>query len=128
MIRFLQSGNRAVKFILSAFLLIICVSMVWYLVPGLSGSNTADASGVVATVGGETIHTDEVTKLANKMLSQQRIPEQYRSFMVPQAVNAASRQLIQEAEIRYEAGRLGRWKTLSSKPKCSCWPGNCWAR
>ncbi len=107
MIRFLQSGNRAVKFILSAFLLLICVSMVWYLVPGLNGSDTTNASGVVATVGGESIHTDEVTKLANNLLKQQNIPEQYRSFMVPQAIRAASQQLIQEAELRYEAGRLG---------------------
>ena len=106
MIRFLQSGNRAVKFILSAFLLIICVSMVWYLVPGLTGSNT-NASGVLATVGGESIQTDQVSKLANNLLQQKRVPEQFRSLMFPQAVQAASQQLFQEAELRYEANRLG---------------------
>ncbi len=106
MIRFLQSGNRAVKFILSAFLLIICVSMVWYLVPGLNGSNTT-TSGVLATVGGETIHTEDVSKLANDMLKKTRIPEQYRSLMMAQAVQRAAQQLFQEAEIRYEADRLG---------------------
>ncbi len=106
MIRFLQSGNRAVKFVLSAFLLIICVSMVWYLVPGLNGTNTT-ASGVLATIGGETVHTDDVTKLAGNMLKQSRIPEQYRGMMMAQAVQRASQQLFQEAELRYEADRLG---------------------
>lgn len=106
MIRFLQSGNKAVKFVLSAFLLIICVSMVWYLVPGLNGSNTT-ASGVLATIGGESIHTDDVTKLANNLLKSSRIPEQYRSLMMAQAAQRATQQLFQEAELRYEADRLG---------------------
>src|SRR5258708_35195139 len=54
MIRFLQTGNRAVKFILSSFLLLICVSMVCYLTPSgnLGAVNTA---GDVAKFGGEEI-------------------------------------------------------------------------
>ena len=108
MIRFLQSGNRAVKFVLSAFLLIICISMVWYLVPGLSGSSNTDTSGVLATIGGETIHTADVTTLASNILKQQRnIPEQLRSYFMLQAVQRASQQLFTEAELRYEANRLG---------------------
>src|SRR5260370_39958990 len=61
MIRFLQSGNRAVTFILSAFLLLICVSMVWYLVPSgnLGEVNTA---AVVAKVGGEDITVADVQR------------------------------------------------------------------
>src|SRR5258708_29303161 len=83
MIRFLQSGNRAVKFILSAFLLLICVSMVWYLVPSgnLGDVNTA---GVVAKIGGEEITVADVQRKAADIERQQgrQVPDFLRPYMM----------------------------------------------
>src|SRR5258708_7877965 len=103
MIRFLQSGNRAVKLVLSAFLLIICVSMVVYLIPGVGTDITA--GGIVAKVGGEEITVNDVQRKAADIERQQgrAIPD----FLKPYMMQRALQQATQEAEIRYEAHRMG---------------------
>src|SRR5260370_15350732 len=72
MIRFLQTPGPVKKYALGAILLVICVSMVWYLVPQSStlGIGTPGA-GIVATVAGEDIHTTEVQQQARRMVEQQ---------------------------------------------------------
>ncbi|MBZ5529818.1 MAG: peptidylprolyl isomerase [Acidobacteriia bacterium] len=105
MIRFLQSGNKAVKYVLSAFLLIICVSMLWYLIPSSGTALDTNQQGVVASVAGEDIRTADVNDLVQQQMRQQqgRIPDFYIPILRQQAVM----QLIQRAEVRYEAERLG---------------------
>ena len=107
MIRFLQSGNKAAKYILGGFLLILTASMVTYLIPGFMSGSDAVRSGVVATVAGEDIHSNEVQKAINQQMQGRRIsPDMmafYTSFLVPQV----TRQLIQQKEAVYEAHRLG---------------------
>ncbi len=103
MIRFLQSGNKAAKYLLSGFLLIICLGMVVYLIPGFMSDTTVTQSGVVATVGDQDIHTQEVAKLVQAQLRAQRLPPQFASFLTQRAAQS----LIQRAEVRYEAGRMG---------------------
>src|SRR5262245_55514236 len=111
MIRFLQSGNKAAKYILSGFLLIICVGMVVYLIPGfMSTTDASTRTGVVATVGGADISREEDAQTARQQPAQlrlqmrgQEIPDVYVSM----AMQQAAKQLIQQAEISYEARRLG---------------------
>lgn len=105
MIRFLQSGNKAVKYVLSAFLLIICVSMLWYLIPSSGTALDTNRQGIVASVAGEDIRTTDVNDLVQQQMRQQqgRIPDFYIPILRQQAVM----QLIQRAEVRYEAERLG---------------------
>lgn len=103
MIRFLQSGNKAAKYLLSAFLLIICVGMVVYLIPGFMSDTGVTQSGVVATVGDQKIQTQEVTKLVQAQMRGQRLPEGLAGFFAQRAVQS----LIQRAEVRYEARRMG---------------------
>lgn len=107
MIRFLQSGNKAAKYILGGFLLILTGSMVTYLIPGFMSGTDAVRSGVVATVAGEDIHTNEVQKAIQRQMQGRQIsPDMmafYTSFLVPQV----TRQLIQQKEAVYEAHRLG---------------------
>src|SRR6478609_6401271 len=81
MIRFLQSNNRAAKYLLAGFLLIICASMVTYLIPGFGTAATTERSGVVATVAGEDIRTDDVNRVVQQM--------------------------IQRLEVKYAANRMG---------------------
>ncbi|HEX7284920.1 MAG TPA: peptidylprolyl isomerase [Candidatus Angelobacter sp.] len=103
MIRFLQSGNKAAKYLLSVFLLIICLGMVIYLIPGFMSGTEATQTGVVATVGGEKIQTQEVAKMVQQQMRGQRLPEGFAGFIAQRAVQS----LIQRAEIRYEAKRMG---------------------
>jgi peptidyl-prolyl cis-trans isomerase D len=102
MIRFLQSGKN--KYILSGLLLVICGSMVVYLIPGfLSTADATSRTGTVATVAGESIRTEDVTRLVQNQLRQGRVPDFYVPIMTQQILQ----QLVQLKEERYEAGRLG---------------------
>jgi peptidyl-prolyl cis-trans isomerase D len=104
MIRFLQSGNKGAKYILGGFLTILAVSMVAYLIPGFMTSVDATTrNGVVANVAGAEIRTDEVTKIVQQQMQSQRVPD----FYVPMLTQQAFNRLVQEQEMRYEAGRLG---------------------
>ncbi len=104
MIRFLQSGSKAAKYILGGFLIVLALAMVTYLIPGfMSGSDTTNRSGVVASVGGEDIRTEDVSKLVQQQMQAQRVPD----FYVPVLTQQALQQLIQTQEIRYAAERMG---------------------
>src|SRR5258708_30972450 len=75
MIRFLQSGNKAVKYILGALLTVICLSMVVYLIPGLSSDIDFRQRGTeVASVGGEKISAEEVNRRVDQMQRRQQQP------------------------------------------------------
>src|SRR2546430_14773169 len=72
MIRFLQTPGPVKKYVLGGLLLLICVSMVWYLVP--SGGSTGLGSpshGVVAKVGGEEVTRLQVQRQTTQTLKQQ---------------------------------------------------------
>ena len=103
MIRFLQSNNKAAKYLLGGLLTIICLSMCIYLIPGLMTGSEVSRSGVVASVGGQDILTQDVSRITAQMQRQQRFPEQF----IPYLRNQAMQRLLQEAEISYEAQRMG---------------------
>jgi parvulin-like peptidyl-prolyl isomerase len=103
MIKFLQSGNKAAKYILAGFLLILAASMVTYLIPGFTGDTAATATGVVASVGGHEIHREEVARMVQAQARGNQIPDFYLPIMRQQAI----KQLIQQAELQYESERMG---------------------
>jgi peptidyl-prolyl cis-trans isomerase D len=103
MIKFLQSGNKAAKYILAGFLLILAASMVTYLIPGFTGDTAATATGVVASVGSHEIHREEVTRMVQAQARGNQIPDFYLPIMRQQAI----KQLIQQAELQYESERMG---------------------
>ena len=70
MIRFLQTPGPVKKYVLGGLLLLMTVSMVWYLVP--SGNNYtfgSPAKGVVAKVGDAEVTADEVRTTALESFS-----------------------------------------------------------
>jgi peptidyl-prolyl cis-trans isomerase D len=103
MIRFLQSGNKATKYLLAVLMGIIALSMVAYLIPGFMSGDTVNRTGVVARVGNQEINTQDVQRYV--ALQQQR--QRYPDMMLPYLQQQAVRSLIQEAEIRYEGERMG---------------------
>src|ERR1051326_8304638 len=103
MIKFLQSGNRAAKYILAGFLLILAGSMVTFLIPDFMNRSQVTDSGIVATVGGHEIRRDEVTRAVQDQARGQNLPPQYLAFLSQRALQ----QLVQQAEIVYEGERMG---------------------
>ncbi len=68
MIRFLQTPGPVKKYVLGGLLLLICVSMVWYLVPsGGSRGLGGPSQGVVAKVGGEEVTRLQVQRQTTQM-------------------------------------------------------------
>jgi peptidyl-prolyl cis-trans isomerase D len=103
MIKFLQSGNKAAKYLLAGFLLLIAASMVLYLIPGFMGDTAAAQSGVLATVAGREVTREEVARAIQAQARGQQIPDFYMPMMRQQAV----KQLIQQNEVFYESERMG---------------------
>ncbi|HEX3090983.1 MAG TPA: peptidyl-prolyl cis-trans isomerase [Candidatus Angelobacter sp.] len=103
MIKFLQSGNKAAKYLLAGFLLLIAASMVTYLIPGFMSDTGVTETGVVASIGGHEIHREEIARLVQAQARGNQIPEFYMPILRQQAL----RQLIQQAEIQYESERMG---------------------
>lgn len=103
MIKFLQSGNKAAKYLLAGFLLLIAASMVTYLIPGFMSDTAVSETGVVASVGGHEIHREEVARVVQAQARGNQIPDFYLPILRQQAV----RQLIQQAELQYESERMG---------------------
>src|SRR5450432_140103 len=109
MIRFLQTPGRLKKYVLSGILLVICVSMVWYLVPnGSTLGLGAPGAGIVATVSGEDIHTTEVRRQAERMV-QQQFPQggAQANMLVPYFAQRAFDDLVNEKVLLIEARRMG---------------------
>jgi peptidyl-prolyl cis-trans isomerase D len=110
MIKFLQSGGKATKYLLGGLLLILCGSMVTFLIPGFMANSNASVAGALASVGGQNIQIADVQTAAARLVQQkirQGYPEAYRSLLLQQAVPEAVNELVQNAEVRYEADRMG---------------------
>lgn len=110
MIRFLQTSGAFKKYFLGAILIVIIISMAWYLVPSFSGQGLGFANNVpvVATVGGQEITSQEVLKQARQMIEQQypNMASQ-ASMLLPMVVPQAAQQLILRKELIAESQRLG---------------------
>ncbi len=110
MIRFLQTPGPFKKYALGGILLVICVSMVWYLVPNGStlGIGAVTTAGVVGTVAGEDIHSTEVQQQAKRLLDQQfpRAGAQAQ-MLLPYFAQRAFDNLVNEKILIVEARRLG---------------------
>jgi peptidyl-prolyl cis-trans isomerase D len=106
MIRFLQTPGRFQKALLVGFLSIVCIMMVVTLVPGgvLTdfGSRGVSANSV-AKVDGKDVTNEEVEQVARNIMQQRHYPEQFKAFILPQAVDAV---VLQKVYLR-EAKRLG---------------------
>jgi peptidyl-prolyl cis-trans isomerase D len=106
MIRFLQTKGRFQKVLLVGFLSIVCIMMVVTLVPGgvlgdLGGRGVS--ANALAKVDGQDVTIQEVDQVAHNMMQRQHIPEQFKSYILPQAVDAVVMQKVYLGE----AKRLG---------------------
>jgi peptidyl-prolyl cis-trans isomerase D len=112
MIRFMQTSSWFKKYFLAGILLIICISMAWYVLPGGAGTTTlggnAPQQGVLAKVAGEDVTTAEVQKQARAMV-QQQFPRggAQANMLMPFFAQRAADNLINEKLMLTEANRMG---------------------
>jgi peptidyl-prolyl cis-trans isomerase D len=112
MIRFLQTPGPIKKIVLGGLLTIICVFMVITLIPGFGNSNFlgigAPNPGVLATVSGEEITSNEVQRQTRQYIEQQ-YPRggAQANMMMPFFAGQVAQQLIDEKILLVEARRLG---------------------
>jgi peptidyl-prolyl cis-trans isomerase D len=113
MIRFLQQDNKVVKIMFGVIIGAACLSMVVYLIPGLMDNSSSNDAAVYATVRapglmgrifGEStpIKTEDVDRLAQRQLQQQKLPDFLLSYMMERSGQI----LVQRAMLKQEADRL----------------------
>src|SRR5215467_3376806 len=112
MIRFMQTSSWFKKYFLAGILLIICISMAWYVLPGGAGTTTlggnAPQKGVLAKVAGQDVTTDEVQKQARQVIAQ-RYPRAgaQAAMIMPIIARQVADQLINQKLMLSEANRMG---------------------
>jgi len=104
MFHLFRSRDKLVRITLTAFLCIVGLSMVTYLIPNMG--NTTDSNldtSVVASIGKEDLTTQDVTKQIQNLTRARQLPAELLSIYVPQIVQ----QQITDRAMMYEANRLG---------------------
>lgn len=102
MFNLFRSRDRAVRFFLTALLLILALSMVTYLIPNTGGGDRGP-DGVLARVGKDTVTMREAQMAIQSQLRGRNVPAELISLYVPRLID----QLITERSLVYEATRLG---------------------
>jgi peptidyl-prolyl cis-trans isomerase D len=114
MIRFLQTDNRITKALLVVIIGAASVSMVVYLIPGLTGggSVSADTYAVIyphwysrLLSSGLEVSQERVDKIARQQLAQQRYPDSPRILALFE--DRVGPQLVQQKVLLAEAQKLG---------------------
>jgi peptidyl-prolyl cis-trans isomerase D len=114
MIRFLQRDSRVVKAFFIVIIGMASISMVVYLIPGLTGQGAASAdtyaviyphwySRFLST--GSTVSQERVEKMARAQLQQQRYPD--NPMILNLFEQRVGKQLIQQQILLDEADKLG---------------------
>jgi len=114
MIRFLQRDNRLTKALFVVIIAAASVSMVVYLIPGLTGQSTtsADTYAVIYPhwysrflASGETVSQQQVTTRAQRQMQQQRYPD--NPMIEGLFEQRIGQQMVQQKVLLIEAEKLG---------------------
>jgi peptidyl-prolyl cis-trans isomerase D len=97
-----RSRDKAVRYLLTALLVVVGFSMLTYLIPSYgTGGSTNDV--VVAEIGKDTITLPEIQRIVQNTMRGRQMPAEILPTYVPQMVDS----LINERALAYEAERLG---------------------
>ncbi len=114
MIRFLQRDSRVVKAFFVVIIGMASISMVVYLIPGLTGQGAAAADSYAVVYphwysklfsSGSNVSQQLVEKVARAQLQQQRYPDS--PMILGLFEDRVGKQLIQQAILLDEAEKLG---------------------
>jgi len=105
-----DNKKTGVRILFGAFIGVIALSMLLYLVP--QGTNTAEnATDVVARIGNQAVTLSDINQQLNEIRQRNPIPRQLEGLYASQIL----KQLVFQKEIEYEAKRLG--VTVSDKER-----------
>jgi peptidyl-prolyl cis-trans isomerase D len=122
--------NRWVKVTMIVLLVLISVSMVITLVPGLVGGSTTNSPDTVASVGGQDISVFDVQRHLNMVLHGQNVPEMLKGLYAKQVLD----QMIFSRALDIEAQRLGLSVTPQEESDRikqllpAAWEGGAWTK
>jgi peptidyl-prolyl cis-trans isomerase D len=122
--------NRWVKITMWVLLILISVSMVITLVPGLVGGSTTSSPDTVASVGGQDISVFDVQRHLNMVLHGQNVPEMLKGLYAKQVLD----QMIFSRALDLEAQRLGLSVTPQEESDRikqllpAAWEGGAWTK
>jgi peptidyl-prolyl cis-trans isomerase D len=95
--------NRWIKVSMTVILVVICLSMVITLIPGLfGGSQLGSSPDEVASVGGDAISATDVQRQLNQMSQGQTLPPMMRGLYTKEVLD----QMVFARAMEYEAKRL----------------------
>lgn len=95
--------NRWIKISMGVILVLICVSMVITLIPGLfMGGASANNPDVAAVIGNQTVNADEVQQQLDQMTRGQQVPPMMRPLYAHQVLDS----MIFQRAMDFEAQRL----------------------
>ena len=104
MFHLFRSRDKLVRIVLGAFLGVVGLSMVTYLIPNMGNTtDTNSDSSVVASVGKEELTAQEVTKRIQAQIRNRQLPPELLAIEVPQLIQS----MISDHAMAYEASRLG---------------------
>jgi peptidyl-prolyl cis-trans isomerase D len=95
--------NRWIKVTMTVILVVICLSMVITLIPGLLNSSATGSPDAVATVGGTDISSIDVQRQLNQVTHGQNIPPMLKGMYTKQVLD----QMVFQHALELEAQRLG---------------------
>ena len=96
--------NRWIKITMSVILVVICVSMVVTLVPGLVGGAVDTTSpDTIASVDGQKISVIDVQTQLNQLTQGQNVPAMLKGLYAKQVLD----QMVFQNALNVEAERLG---------------------
>ena len=98
-----RSRAKLVKYLLTAFLLVLALSMLTYLIPGFGSSTDSSSGQVIAEIGKDTLTTLDAERGLRRALQSRQMPPELAQLYVPQIID----QMISERALAYEAQRLG---------------------
>src|SRR5579872_218651 len=123
--------NRWIKISMGVILVLICVSMVVTLVPGLmSGPTGSESPDAVATIAGQSISINEFQQQFDQVTRNQSVPQMMRGIYANQLLN----DMVFRDALEYEAGVLGIQVTPQQEAQRirelipSAWSGNTWLK
>ena len=95
--------NRWIKVTMTVILVVICLSMVITLIPGLMNTSATSSPDAVASVGGTEISALDVQRQLNQVTRGQNIPPMLKGMYTKQVLD----QMIFQHALELEAQRLG---------------------
>lgn len=104
MFEFFRSRDKSVRYLLTALLAMVALSMVTYLIPGGPGGGGSNGSDQkVAEICGETLTSRDVIGAIQNATRNKQVPPEMIQNYIPELIN----QMITERALACQSGKMG---------------------